>query len=153
MIADEQIPKPKYIVQKLTKYNISQQFTKQKTNYQLIIWSDHIDRNEMDAWYNSLSLFSDSLPDPASFPGHNMLAYILKNVDSLISTPIIIKAGVYNIGPQIEMKGAKYNKLNDLDLDLRYLYFGQTSYQPFSNSNQTFSSGSPGSSVNLTLSY
>ena len=53
----------------------------------------------------------------------------------------------------IEMEGAKYNKLNDLNLDLRYLYFGTTSYQPFSDFNQTFSSGSPGSSVNLTLSY
>ena len=155
MIADEQIPKAEVYRAKAYQYNISQQFTEAKNQLTNSLF-DLITSIGMK-WTLDIThypLFLDSLPDPASFPWPQYAAYILKNVDSLIVNTHYYKSQEFTTSAtQIEMKGAKYNKLNDLDLDLRYLYFGTTSYQPFSEFNQTFSSGSPGSSVNLTLSY
>ncbi|MCX6287144.1 MAG: TolC family protein [Bacteroidetes bacterium] len=155
MIADEQIPKAEVYRAKSYQFNISQQFTEAKNQLTNSLF-DLITSIGMK-WTLSRThfpLFLDSLPDPASFPWAQYAAYVLKNADSMIVNTHYYKSQeLTTSATQIEMKGAKYNKINDLNLDLRYMYFGTTSYQPFSEFNQTFSSGSPGSSLNLTLSY
>ena len=155
LIADEQIAKAEIYRAQAYEYNINQQFSEAKnqvTNSLYDLITSIGMKGKLSTAY--LPLFLDSLPDPASFPMEEYSNYILKHIDSMVVNTSYYKSQeLATSATLIEMEGAKYNKLNDLNLDLRYMYFGTTSYQPFSDFNQTFSSGSPGTSVNLTLSY
>ncbi|MEI6574599.1 MAG: TolC family protein [Bacteroidota bacterium] len=103
---------------------------------------------------NQLPVFLDSLPDPASFAWEKYSAYVYKNMDSmLVRTPYYKSQEMLTSSSEISLNAAKHNKLNELTLDMKYFLFGTTAYQPFSDFNQTFSSNSPGSSFNLTLTY
>ncbi len=155
LITDEQIPKSEIYRAQAYESN---------TNQQLSFAMDEIINSLFDLItsigikgkisHQQLPLFLDSLPDPASFPWEQYSAHVLKNVDSMIVNTHYYKSQeLATSASLIEMNGAKYNKLNDLNLDLRYMYFGTTAYEPFSEFNKSFSSGSPGSSLNLTLSY
>ncbi|MCX6242825.1 MAG: TolC family protein [Bacteroidetes bacterium] len=155
MIADEQIAQAEIYRARAYEYNINQQYSEARNQVTNSLY-DLITTIGMKGKLSTshLPLFLDSLPDPASFPVEQYGKYILKNLDSMVVNTSYYKSQeLATSATLINMEGAKYNKLNDLNLDLRYMYFGTTSYQPFSDFNQTFSSGSPGSSINLTLSY
>jgi len=155
MIVDEQIPESEVFRAQAYELTIDQQYSLAKNEITNSLF-DLITSMDMNGTLvaKQVPLFLDSLPDPASFPWEKYSDYILKNVDSMIVNTHYYKSQeLATSASQIEMNGARYNKLNDLNLDLRYMYFGTTSYEPFSEFNKSFSSGSPGSSVNLTLSY
>ncbi len=155
MITDEQIAQAEIYRAQAYEYNINQQYSEARNQVTNSLY-DLITSIGMKGTLSTshLPLFLDSLPDPGSFPVERYGKYIIKNVDSMVVNTSYYKSQeLATTATMIEMQGAKYNKMNDLNLDLRYLYFGTTAYQPFSDFNQTFSSGSPGSSVNLTLSY
>jgi outer membrane protein TolC len=155
MIVNEMIPESEVYRAQANEFNINQQYSLAKNDitnslFDLIISIDM--KGTIIA--NQVPLFLDSLPDPADFPWEQYAAYVYKNIDSLIVNTHYYKSQeLATSASRIEMNGAKYNKLNDLNLDLRYMYFGTTAYQPLSEFNKSFSSGSPGSSLNLTLSY
>jgi outer membrane protein TolC len=155
MIKAEQIPKAEIYRAKAYETNINQQYDAarneiNKSLYDLI--TSIGGKGSLSA--REYPRFLDSLPDPSKFPWENYSMWVLNNVDTLISHTSYIKSQKMSMeASKIEMKAAKYNKMNELNLDLRYYYFGSTAYQPFSDFNQTFTSGSPGSSVNLTLTY
>ena len=155
MIEDEQIPKAEEYRAKAYAINIHQQFSEarnQITNslYDLVT---SVGTKGM-LTHGQLPLFLDSLPDPAKFSWDTYAAYVIANMDSMVVNTSYYKSQeLATSATLLQMQSAKYNKLNDLNLDVRYMYFGTTSYQPFSDFNQTFTSGSPGSSVNLTLAY
>lgn len=155
MIADEQLPEIESYRAKAYQLNIAQQLALAKNeitnSFFDLITSVGLKGTKAA---NTLPVFLDSLPDPTSFPLKQYSAYVYRNVDSMVvNTPYYKSQELATSSSQIAMNGAKHNKLNELNLDLRYMYFGTTSYQPFSEFNQTFSSGSPGSSLNFTLSY
>jgi len=155
MIADEQIPESEVYRAQANEFNIDQQYSFAKNDITNSLF-DLITSIDMKGTLvaNQVPLFLDSLPDPAFFPWEQYAAYIFKNLDSMIVNTHYYKSQeLATSASLIEMNGAKYNKLNDLNLDLRYMYFGTTAYEPFSEFNKSFSSGSPGSSLNLTLSY
>ena len=155
MIDEEQLPKTESYRATAYQLNIAQQLSLAKneiTNSFFDLITSVGSKGEKAP--NTLPVFLDSLPDPASFPWIRYAAYVLKNVDSLVNnTPYLISQELATSSTRIAMDGAKYNKLNELNLDLRYMYFGTTGYQPFSDFMQTFSSSSPGSSLTFTLSY
>ncbi len=155
MIADEQLAKTEDYRATAYQLNISQQLSAARNDIYNSLF-DLISALSVKGIKNAntLPVYLDSLPDPLAFPWSHYAAYIMKNVDSMVvSTPYFKSQELVTSSSRIEMDGAKYNKLNELNLDLRYLYFGSTAYQPFSEFSQTFSNGSPGSSVNVTLSY
>ena len=155
MIADEQLAKSEVYRAKAYEYNISQQYSEAKnmianSMYDLIT-SIGMKGNMAP---KKVPQFLDSLPDPATFPWKQYAQWVLKNADTLVHNAHYYKSQeLATSAAQIQMKGAKYNKMNELNLELRYMYFGSTAYQPFSDFNQSFTSGSPGSSVNVTLAY
>jgi outer membrane protein TolC len=155
MITDEQIPKAEEFRAKAYEINIGQQFSEarnQITNSLFDLVTSIGQKGMLKP--KEVPLFLDSLPDPAQFPWHQYSAYVMANVDSLVVNTSYYKSQeLATSATMITMQAAKYNKLNDLNLDLRYMYFGSTAYQPFSEFSQSFTSGSPGSSVNLTLAY
>ncbi len=155
MIDDEQIPKSEIFRAKAYETNINQQFSQSKNEinkslYDLVTSVGGVGNISLNAYPK----FLDSLPDPATFPWESYADYVYRNADSLIARSNYFKSQKLATGAsQIEMTGAKFNKRNEMTLDLRYYYFGSTAYQPFSDFTQSFSSDSPGSSVNLTLTY
>jgi outer membrane protein TolC len=155
MIADEQLPEIERYRAKAYQLNIAQQlsFAENEITNSFFDLITSVGIKGIKA-AGTLPVFLDSLPDPASFPWKQYADYVLQNVDSMVSkTPYYKNLDLTATSAQITMNGAKHNKLNELDLDVRYMYFGTTAYQPFSDFNQTFTSGSPGSSLNFTLSY
>lgn len=155
MITDEQLPKAENYRATAYQLNIALQLTAARNEivnsmYDLITSLGVKGTKTADA----LPVFLDSLPDPTTFPWPLYSAYILKNIDSmLVKTPYLRSQELATSSTQIAMEGARHNKMNELNLDLRYMYFGSTAYQPFSDFKQSFSSSSPGSSLNVTLSY
>lgn len=155
MIDNEQIPKAEIYRAQAYALNISQQLSTSRNDFNKSMY-DLITSvgGEGTLSTEAFPRFLDSLPDPATFPWKEYTSWVISNVDTLIANTNYIKSQklATNVS-QMEMQAAKHNKKNELDLDLRYYYFGSTAYKPFSDFGQTFSSGSPGSSVNLTLSY
>ncbi|MEI7492525.1 MAG: TolC family protein [Bacteroidota bacterium] len=155
MIDAEQIPKSEIYRAKAYESNINQQFAESKNMIHNSLY-DLVTSlaGKATLKHRGYPVILDSLPDPAEFPWGPYAAYVFKNTDTLVAKTHYLKSQeLATTASMIQMKAARYNKRNELDLDLRYYYFGTTAYQPFSDFSQTFSSGSPGSSVNLTLSY
>lgn len=155
MITNEQLAKAEFYRAKSYEFNISQQFAVAKNQVENSLYNLYtLLGMEGRLSVTDPPVFLDSLPDPATFSMDGYMAYILENIDSLVNNTYYYKSQELEASAaQLEMDGAKHNNLNELDLDLRYMYFGSTAYQPFSDFSQTFSSGSPGSSVNIMLSY
>ncbi|MCX6250874.1 MAG: TolC family protein [Bacteroidetes bacterium] len=154
-IADEQLPKVEVYRAKAYQVNIALQLSVAKNEITNSFY-DLITTLGMKEIMipKTLPVFLDSLPDPASFPWNQYSSYIFKNVDSLVVSTLYYKSQeLITASSQIAMNGARYNKLNELNLDFRYEYFGSTSDMPISDFRNTFSSGSPGTALNLTLSY
>jgi len=155
MIDAEQIPRSEIYRAKAYESNINQQYADARNQihnslYELVTSIG----GKATLTHRGDPVILDSLPDPAVFPWEPYAAYVFANTDTLISQTYYIKSQeLATTASMIQMKAAKFNKRNQLDFDLRYYYFGTTAYQPVSDFNKTFTSGSPGSSVNLTLSY
>lgn len=104
--------------------------------------------------YKGVPECTENLPDPQQFPSSQIVSNILTNTDALIKrTPYYKSLEDASAGAQIEMKGAENLKRHQLDLDLRYYYYGTTVNQPARQFFHTFSSSTPGPSFNVTLSY
>lgn len=155
MIANEQIPKSESYRASAHTLNISQELATARMEIGSSFY-DLITSIGMEGkmTLNELPTFLDSLPDPTTFPWDDYARYVFKNLDSMIvKTQYYKKQELAMHASKVAMEGAKQNKLNELNLDLRYMYFGMNNGMPAFSFNQTLSSGIPGSSVNLTLSY
>jgi hypothetical protein len=155
LIDNEQLPKTEVYRAQAYQLNISQQFSLARNDivnsFYDLITSLGI-KGTLVA--NTLPTFLDSLPDPSTFPWDKYSAYIIRNIDSMVvNTPYFKSQDLLTSSSQIIMNGAKFNQLNDLNLDFRFMYFGSTVGEPISQFGDSFSSGLPGSALNITLSY
>ncbi len=155
MISNEQLPQTEHYRAKAYQLNISQQYSLARNEVVNSLF-DLITSVGMKGTLkpNTLPVFLDSLPDPSTFDWDQYLIYVYNNTDSLVSnTPYYKSQELVTSSAEITMNGAKHNRLNDLDLDISYMYFGLTSGDPVADFSHTFSSGSPGATYNFTLSY
>ena len=155
MISDEQLAKAEAFRAEAYQLNIAQQFSLSRNDIVNSLYDLVTSIGAKGTFKaNTLPVFLDSLPDPVSFPWDQYSAYVFRNVDSMVvNTPYYKSQELLTSSSLIAMNGAKHNRLNELNLNLNYMYFGMTNGMPVSEFTQTLQSGSPGSSVNLTLLY
>ncbi len=155
MILDEQLAKVETFRAEAYQLSIAQQFSLARNDIVNSLYDLVTSIGAKGTFKaNALPVFLDSLPNPLSFPWEKYSAYVSRNLDSMIvNTPYYKSQELLTSSSQIAMNGAKHNKLNEFNLNLNYMYFGMTNGLPVSEFTQTIKSGSPGSSVNLTLLY
>lgn len=106
------------------------------------------------AAFDQVPACSGLFPEPTLLPARQDAEKILANVDNIIQHTIYYKSlSESSAGAAIEMKSAENMKRHQLDLDMRYYYFGSTFNQGEDKFFETLSSTLPGGSFNVTLSY